>query len=58
MEINEPGEFSSFRNSLPRGQFGTPDEVSNLVVFLCSTKASYINGASILIDGGESPSPY
>lgn len=58
MEINEPKEFSSFRNSLPRGKFGTPDEVGNLVVFLCSTKASYINGASILIDGGESPSPY
>jgi 3-oxoacyl-[acyl-carrier protein] reductase len=58
MEKNEPEEFKKFRNSLPRGQFGTPDEVSNLVVFLCSTKASYINGASILIDGGESPSPY
>ena len=58
MERNDPEAFDSFRDSLPRGQFGTPDEVSNLVVFLCSAKASYINGASILIDGGESPSPY
>lgn len=58
MEKQEPEEFNAFRNSLPRGKFGTPDEVSNLVVFLCSTKASYVNGASILIDGGESPSPY
>ncbi len=58
MEKNEPEAFDNFRNSLPRGLFGSPDEVSNLVVFLCSMKASYINGASILIDGGESPSPY
>ena len=58
MEKNEPEEFNNFRNSLPRGQFGTPEEVSDLVVFLCSKRASYVNGASILIDGGESPSPY
>ena len=58
MEKNEPEAFDNFRNSLPRGLFGTPDEVSNLVVFLCSKRASYVNGASILIDGGESPSPY
>jgi len=58
MEKNQPKKFNDFRDSLPRGEFGTPEEVSNLVIFLCSTKASYINGASILIDGGESPSPY
>jgi 3-oxoacyl-[acyl-carrier protein] reductase len=58
MEKNEPKEFNNFLNSLPRGQFGTPEEVSDLVVFLCSKRASYVNGASILIDGGESPSPY
>lgn len=58
MQKNEPEEFNAFLNSLPRGEFGTPEEVSNLVVFLCSTRASYVNGASILIDGGESPSPY
>ena len=58
LQVNDPDEFNDFRKSLPRGELGTPEEVSDLVVFLCSPKASYINGASILIDGGESPSPY
>jgi 3-oxoacyl-[acyl-carrier protein] reductase len=33
-------------------RFGTPDEVSGLVVFLCSDRASYITGTCIDIDGG------
>jgi NAD(P)-dependent dehydrogenase (short-subunit alcohol dehydrogenase family) len=31
---------------------GKPEDVANLVLFLSSEKASYINGASIVIDGG------
>jgi NAD(P)-dependent dehydrogenase (short-subunit alcohol dehydrogenase family) len=37
---------------VPLGRFGTPDEVSGLVVFLLSTRASYITGASIDVAGG------
>ncbi len=33
---------------------GKPEDVANLVSFLCSDKASYINGACIGIDGGTS----
>ena len=35
------------------GKGGTPEDVANLVVFLCSEKASLISGACIAIDGGE-----
>lgn len=58
MEKNAPEDFINFCETLPIGRLGMPEEVSNLVVFLCSERASYINGASVLIDGGESPSPY
>ncbi len=34
--------------------YGWPDDVANLVVFLCSDKAKWINGAVITVDGGIS----
>jgi len=37
---------------VPLGRFGRPDEVSGLVTFLASDRASYIAGASIDIAGG------
>ncbi len=41
---------------LPQGRMGTPEEVANVVTFICSDKASLLNGASIAVDGGESKS--
>ncbi len=37
---------------VPLGRFGQPDEVSGLVTFLASDRASYIAGASIDVAGG------
>jgi 3-oxoacyl-[acyl-carrier protein] reductase len=36
------------------GRWGTMEEVSDLVVFLASDRASYVNGAAIHVDGGYS----
>lgn len=35
------------------GRLGTPQEVADVVAFLCSERASLINGASIAVDGGQ-----
>ena len=42
-------------SEVPLGRWGTADEVAQVVAFLASPAASYINGALIPIDGGVLP---
>lgn len=42
------------RSGFPLGRCGTPGEVAAVVGFLCSQGASLVNGANIVVDGGES----
>lgn len=45
----EPDGFAGVH---PIGRIGEPDEVANVVLFLCSDKASFVTGAAHRIDGG------
>lgn len=38
--------------NVPLGRFGDPEEVANVILFLCSPLASYITGQTIEINGG------
>jgi NAD(P)-dependent dehydrogenase (short-subunit alcohol dehydrogenase family) len=40
----------------PTGRFGTVDEVADLVAFLASPRAGFVNGADLRIDGGSTVS--
>lgn len=48
----EPAVVEAIRRRLPMGRMGEPSEVADLVVFLASSRAAYIHGANIMIDGG------
>ena len=37
----------------PVGRVGTPADITNMILFLCSDKAGFITGENICIDGGQ-----
>lgn len=45
-------QYALVSSMVPLGRIGQPEEVAELIAFLASDEAMYINGANILIDGG------
>jgi NAD(P)-dependent dehydrogenase (short-subunit alcohol dehydrogenase family) len=39
-------------SSVPSGRLGLPEEIAEAAVWLCSDRAAYVSGASLLVDGG------
>lgn len=44
------------RAEVPLQRFGEPEEVASVVVFLASERASFITGACLVVDGGQTRS--
>ena len=47
-----PGYEERVSGETPAGRFGEPEEIAAAVVFFASDAASFVHGASLLVDGG------
>ncbi|PPQ36303.1 glucose 1-dehydrogenase [Rhodopila globiformis] len=54
LNADDPASVGTrYQSNIPIGRYGTPEEVANLVIFLCSDLASNITGAHYVLDGGR-----
>ena len=54
MQEDPEGMAAFVEREIPWNRFGTAEEVGDVVAFLCSPRASWVVGASVPIDGGQS----
>jgi len=52
-EMTTPDHLERERQKIPMRRLGTPHDQAYLVAFLCSEESSYINGATIDINGAD-----
>ena len=50
--IGDPQLMATMRQLIPLGRSAQPNEIAPAVLFLCSSAAAYVTGASIVVDGG------
>jgi NAD(P)-dependent dehydrogenase (short-subunit alcohol dehydrogenase family) len=43
---------ADYHDAIPLGRYGLEEELADAVFFLCSERASYINGHTLPVDGG------
>ncbi|MFK3972980.1 SDR family NAD(P)-dependent oxidoreductase [Pseudomonas sp. NPDC087358] len=56
--MEQPGYVDDFAQTIPLKRWGEIEDVADLAVFLASDRSSYIHGALVRIDGGETLSRY
>ena len=44
--------MKQLEETIPQGRLANPDEIANVVLFLCSSQNTYITGQNIVVDGG------
>lgn len=52
LESSTQEQIDAFAANIPLGRLADPDEIAAVIVFLLSSDASYMTGATVVIDGG------
>lgn len=52
MAVHTQDIIDAYHDAIPLNRYGTEDEIAEVIVFLCSDRASYVTGQVIAADGG------
>jgi NAD(P)-dependent dehydrogenase (short-subunit alcohol dehydrogenase family) len=52
--LDDPAALAEILSNIPMGRVADADEIAATIAFLASPEASYITGASLIVDGGRS----
>ena len=44
--------MARFERTTPLGRVGEPEDIADVVIFLCSDLARFVTGQNIVVDGG------
>lgn len=54
LQSDPDGTRAFMAREIPFGRFGTAEEIGDVIAFLCSPRASWVGGACVVVDGGQS----
>jgi len=52
LAVHTPEIRAAYHDAIPLNRYGSEEEIAQMIVFLCSDKASYVTGQTIAVDGG------
>ena len=53
IQQNKKHVDSIIKSTVPMNRFATPQEIASSAVFLCSDRASFVTGVTLVVDGGQ-----
>ncbi|WP_299841511.1 SDR family oxidoreductase [uncultured Paracoccus sp.] len=52
MAVHSPEIITAYHDAIPLNRYGSEAEIGEVILFLCSRKASYLTGQTVAVDGG------